>query len=337
MTGNRPRWGLTFPLEGISLGDHRDVLQEMERLGYTDAWSAEVDGTDAFIPLALAAVWTKEMMLGTAIANVFTRGPALLAMEAAAMCETAPGRFMLGIGASSPAIVERWNGIPMRRPLTRVRDTLAFLRQAFAGEKVSLDGETIKARGFRMSRRPNPPPPVYVGALREKMLALGAAEADGVILNWLAPEDVPKCVAVAHEAAKAAGKDPAKVEVPCRIFVLAANDEATARGLARFMITAYLTTPVYSAFHAWLGRGEALRPMQEAWKAGERQEALKLVPDSVIDEVLVIGDRRQVRDKIEAYVANGVTVPVINIVPVALDPAGRRDLSLKAMRELVAP
>ena len=85
------RWGFTFPLEGVPLSEHRAVLQEAERLGYTDAWTAEVDGHDAFVPLALAAAWTEKIRLGTAIANVFTRGPALLAMEAAAMADAAPG------------------------------------------------------------------------------------------------------------------------------------------------------------------------------------------------------------------------------------------------------
>ena len=331
------RWGFTFPLEGVPLSEHRSVLQEAERLGYTDAWTAEVDGYDAFVPLALAAAWTDSIRLGTAIANVFTRGPALLAMEAAAMADAAPGRFCLGIGSSSAAIVERWNGVPLRRPLARVRETLQFLRQAFAGEKVSVEGESIRARGFRLSRRPAQPPLIFVGALREKMLALAGSEADGVIINWLAPDDVPKVVRVAKEAAAAAGKDPDALEIACRIFVVTAADEATARGLARFMITAYLTTPVYAAFHTWLGRGEALRPMTEAWQAGDRQEALKLVPDQVIEDVLVFGDRKRVRDKIEAYRRNGVTLPIVNIVPVSLDAAERSRMSLAAFRELTAP
>ena len=232
------RWGITFPLEGVPLLEHREVLQEAERLGYTDAWTAEVDGTDAFVPLALAASWTSELRLGCAIANVFTRGPALLAMEAAAVAEAAPGRFCLGIGTSSPAIVERWNGVPLRRPLGRMRETLEFLRQAFAGEKVSVEGESVRVKGFRLSRRPAQPPPIFVGALRERMLALAGAKADGVIINWLAPGDVPKVVGVAKEAAQAAGKDPEALEIACRIFVVTAADEATARGLARFMITA---------------------------------------------------------------------------------------------------
>lgn len=331
------RWGFTFPLEGIPLSEHREILQEAERLGYTDAWSAEVDGNDAFIPLALASAWTDKIRLGSAIANIFTRGPALLAQEAATLADAAPGRFVLGIGSSSPAIVERWNGIPLRRPLSRMRETLDFLRQAFAGEKVSVEGEAIRARGFRLSRRPQQPPPIFVGALREKMLALGAQMADGVITNWIGPNDVPKVAAVAKEAARAAGKDPDKLEIGCRIFVVTAASEEAARGLARFMITAYLTTPAYAAFHGWLGRGDLLRPMMEAWQAGDRQEALKLVPDEVVDDILVFGDRKQVRDKIEVYRRNGITLPIIAIVPVALDPGERASLSLTAFKELTTP
>jgi probable F420-dependent oxidoreductase len=331
------RWAFTVPLEGVPLLEHRSLFAEADSLGYTDAWSAEVDGTDALVPLAAAAGWSEKLRLGSAIANVFTRGPALLAMEATAVAEAAPGRFCLGIGTSSPAIVERWNGIPLERPLRRMRETVSFLRQAFAGEKVSMQGGSLNVRGFRLSRRPPQPVPIFIGALREKMLALAGAEADGVIINWLGPNDVAKVVPIAKEAAKAAGKDPDELEIACRVFVVHAADEATARGLAKFMITAYLTTPVYAAFHAWLGRGELLRPMSEAWRAGDRQEALKLVPDEVVDDILIFGDRRRVRDKIEAYRANGVTLPIVNIVPVSLDPAERGKMSVAAFRELTTP
>ena len=331
------RLGLTFPLEGVPLMDHREVLQEAERLGYTEAWTAEVDGTDAFLPMALASQWTEKLRLGSAIASIFTRGPALLAQEAATLAEAAPGRVSIGIGTSAPAIVERWNGVPFKNPMSRMRDMLAFLKQALAGEKVSLEGKAIQARGFRLSRRPEQPPQICVAALREKMLALGAAEADGVILNYLSPKDAARAVGVVREAAKAAGKDPDAVEVVARIFVLTAESEEAARGLARFMITGYLTTPVYSAFHEWLGRGEALRPMTEAWKAGDRQEALRLVPDEVIDDVLIIGDRKHVQDRIEEYRQNGVTVPMVAIVPAAMNPADRAKMSLAAFRELTAP
>src|SRR3990170_7231394 len=154
------RWGITFPLDGVPLPAHRDILREAERLGYTDGWTAEVDGLDAFAPVALAATWTEKLRLGTAIANVFTRGPALLAQQALAVAEVASGRFCLGVGASSPAIVEHWNGVRFERPLSRVRDTVAFLRAVFSGERAA--SEALGVRGFRMSRRFAEPPPIFV-------------------------------------------------------------------------------------------------------------------------------------------------------------------------------
>src|SRR3990172_8252028 len=163
------RWGFTSPLGGVPLSEHRSVLREAERLGYTDAWTAEGDGYDAFVPLALAAALTHPLRLG----------PALRARGPAAMAAPAPGRFCLGLGSSPPAIVERWNGVPLRRPLARMRETLDFLRQAFAGEKVSVEGESIKARGFRLSRRPAQPPLVFVRALRGEVLGLGGRGGGG--------------------------------------------------------------------------------------------------------------------------------------------------------------
>ena len=125
-TGRRPpptlydagmaRYGMTIPFEGIPLADHRSVYEELADLGYSDLWTSEAGGTDAFTPLAMAAAWTPTMRLGTAIVPVFTRGPALLAMSVAAMAEAAPGRFTLGIGTSSNVIVEGWNGIPFEEP-----------------------------------------------------------------------------------------------------------------------------------------------------------------------------------------------------------------------------
>ncbi len=123
------RFGFTFPFDGLPLHAHKDALQEAERLGYTDAWSYEVDGVDCFAPLAMAATWTERLFLGTAIANVYTRAPMTLAMSANAIAEAAPGRFGLGIGAGSSVIVEQWNGVAFDHPYRRVRDVAAVLKQ----------------------------------------------------------------------------------------------------------------------------------------------------------------------------------------------------------------
>ena len=123
-----PRWGITLPLRSLPLPGQRDLVAALPDLGYTDAWSSEVNGADAFAPLAVAAQWTTGLRFGTAIAGIYTRGPALLAMDAATCASLAPGRFVLGIGTSSPVIVEDWNGLKLDRPYQRARDTLKFLR-----------------------------------------------------------------------------------------------------------------------------------------------------------------------------------------------------------------
>ncbi|GAA2967118.1 LLM class F420-dependent oxidoreductase [Actinokineospora diospyrosa] len=306
-----PRWGLSLPLSGIPLPAHRDLVRSLPDLGYTDLWSAETAGTDAFTPLALAAEWAPALNLGTAIAPVFTRGPALLAMSAATIAELAPGRFTLGIGSSSATIVEGWNGGVFHRPYQRVRDTLVFLRAALAGEKVSADYDTFSISRFRLDRPPVTPPDIMVAALRPGMLRLAARLGDGAITNWLAPADV---------AAVRAELRPG-TELVARILVCPTADKDAARALGRLLISSYLTVPVYAAFHEWLGRGEMLRPMQEAWARGDRAAANAAIPDSVVDELIVHGQPDECRERVASYVDAGVTVPIMSVLPTGGDPA----------------
>jgi len=187
-------WGLTIPLVGVPLQAHAHIVRALPEHGYTDVWSAETAGTDAFTPLALASAWEPTLRLGTAIVPVFTRGPALIAMSAATMAAAAPGRFVLGIGASSPVIVGNWNGIPFEEPYRRSRDVLRAVKAALAGDRVDAEFDSFTIRRFKLEQQPEQPPPVFLAGLRPQMLALAGREADGAILNWLAPGDVPRCV-----------------------------------------------------------------------------------------------------------------------------------------------
>ena len=299
------RWGITLPLRSRPLPDQREIVASLPGLGYTDAWSSELNGADAFLPLALAAQWTGELRLGTAIAGIFTRGPALLAMQAASAASLAPGRFVLGVGISSPVIVTGWNGIELDRPYQRARDTLRFLRSALAGEKVSAQYETFAISGFRLDPPPAQPPGLALAALRPQMVRLAAALADAAITNWLAPSDVP---AVRAEAGPGC-------ELIARVFVCPTTDAGAAREIGRRLIAAYLTVPAYAAFHEWLGRGEPLAPMQKAWAAGDRRGALAAIPDQLVDELVVHGHPRQCRERVAEYQAAGLDTPVIAVIP----------------------
>jgi probable F420-dependent oxidoreductase len=313
------RYGMTVPLDGVPLADHRDIYQELADLGYTDLWSSEANGTDAFIPLALAAAWTPSLRLGCAIVPAYTRGPGLMAMSVAAMAEAAPGRFAFGIGTSSNVIVENWNDIPFDQPYKKTRDMVRFLKQALTGEKVDAAYDTFTVKGFRLARplSPEQMPQILVAALRPGMLHLAGREADGAIINWLSADDVTQVVAEVG---------PSK-EVVARIFVCPSEDTDTVRAMGRFAIAAYLNVPVYAAFHEWLGRGDQLKGMWEAWRAGDRKAATAAIPDEVVDALIVHGSPASCREQIGRYMANGVTTAALAPLAFRIDPR-------QAMRDL---
>jgi probable F420-dependent oxidoreductase len=317
------RPGMTVPLPG-PLHSHRDKLVELADLGYTDIWSAESDGADAFTPLALAAAWEPRLRLGTAIVPAYTRSPACFAQSVASLADAAPGRFAIGIGSSSNVIVERWNGVPFVEPYKKVRDVVRFLRDALGGEKVTKTYDTFEIQGFRLGVRPEQAPPILVAALREGMLRLAGREADGAIINWLSPRDVLRVAEVVRAAA--GGEDR---EIVARIFVCPSDNAPVVREAAKFAIAAYLNVPVYAAFHDWLGRGEVLTPMWEAWKAGDRKAALAAIPDDLVDELVVHGSPAVCRARIQEYFDNGVTTSSLAIMP--LDPDLRHGEAVRAL------
>jgi probable F420-dependent oxidoreductase len=305
------RYGITVPFDGVSLPDHREWYRELRELGFTDVWSAETDGTDGLTPLALAAAWEPELQLGVAIIPAYTRGPALLAQSVASLAEAAPGHFTFGLGTSSDVIVSRWNGFEFAEPYKRVRDTLRFLRSALAGEKIDHEYDTFTVRKFKLARPVEQPPPLFLAALRPGMLRLAGREADGAIINWLSAEDVATVVP----------EIGADLPVAARIFVCPSEDADLVRMVGRRMIAAYLNVGVYAEFHRWLGRGPALEPMWEAWQAGDRKRALEVIPDEVVDALLVHGSFEECKAHLARYVANGVDIPVLAVLPIGVSLA----------------
>lgn len=303
------RYGLTIPFDGVTLLEHRAWLRRIVDLGYSDVWSSEVDGADGFTPLTLAAAWESRLNLGVAVTPVYTRGPGLMAMSIAALAEVAGGRFTMGLGASSLPVVERWNGITYEKPYAHTRDTLRFVKKALDGEKIDEVFETFEVHGFKLSRPVLERPPILLGALRPRMLRLAGEEADGAILNWLAATDVAQC-----SAEVGAGKT-----IAARLFVIPTEDAEAARFIARRMISSYLTVSAYAEFHRWLGRGEVLAPMWDAWAAGERKAANEAIPDAVVDELIIHGSYDECREHVARYVDAGVQIPTLAIIPFGVD------------------
>jgi probable F420-dependent oxidoreductase len=291
------RWGLTLPFAGVPLADHEPLVQRAEAAGYDDLWTGETNGADGFTPLALAAAWTSRLRLGTGVVNPYTRGPAVLAQHAAALADASGGRFVLGLGASSNVIVERWNQVPFEKPLTRLRDTVPVLREVLSGGR--------GPGGFRLETPPAEPVPIVLAALRDRMLRLGGEFADGTFTNFLPLSATDHVVARVREGEAAAERD--ETEVVCRFFCIPGDGLDT----ARFLFAAYATVPVYEAFFRGLGWGEAIDPMVAAWRGGDRKAALAAVPEELVREIFVFGDGEAMKARLGEYAARGITTLVL--------------------------
>jgi probable F420-dependent oxidoreductase len=289
------RWGLTLPLTGIGLPDHEEHVKGAEAAGYTDLWSGETNGPDGFTPLTLASAWTEKVRLGTGVVGVMQRGRALLAQETAAVADASGGRFALGIGASSDRIIEGWNAMPFEKPLSKMSETIDFLRTALAGERA--DG------GFKLERAPAEKVPIILAALRGKMLKLAVEKADGAFTNFLPLAGLPKVAEQLNDA-------PEGFELLCRFFCIPGEREQV-EPLARFMFSSYVTVPVYEAFYRWLGYGEKIDAMVEAWNAKDRQKAAEEAPWDLIEEMFIFGEPAQMKERLGAFVEGGITLPVI--------------------------
>src|ERR1700742_3545437 len=294
------RWGLTLPLPGISLADHEEHVRRAEEAGYTDLWTGETAGPDGFTPLALSAAWTERVRLGTGIVGVFHRSPAVLARGEGALADTPEGRFVRGIDSTSDRIIEGWNGIPFEKPLSKVRETLEFLKVALAGERT--------ATRFKLETKPTHEIPIVLAALRGKMLQLAVEQADGAFTNFLPLDGLPQVVAQLDHA-------PAGFELLCRFFCLPGTREEI-EPVARFMFSSYITVPVYTEFYKWLGWGERIQPMLDAWAAGDRQKAAAEAPWEAIEQMFILGSPEEMKERLEAFVAGGITTPILTpVVP----------------------
>jgi probable F420-dependent oxidoreductase len=325
-TPRRKRLAMGIPLQGIPLHEQREWIVEIAALGYDDVWTSEAYNVDGFTPLVLASQWAPSLRLGCACHPVQTRGPGVLAQSAAGLAQAAPGRFVLGIGASSPTVVENWNAVPYDKPYQRMRDGLKFLHAALAGEKVDATYETFGVSRFQLTTPLDPPPPIFAAALRPQMLRLAGKSADGVLLNWIGANDVDQVLeTVADGGRDAAGRD---IESVLRLIVIPHEDIETARVNARYAITGTLTVPAYRAHQEWLGRGDVLAAMWEEWDDGNRKAALAAIPNELVDDLIVVGPVERCRERIERFFEAGIDTIILEVGVPASDAAQiARDLA----------
>ena len=293
-----------------------------ESLGYESIWIAETGGPDPFVLAGVIAQLTTAARIGLAVSPVYIRTPATIASAAGTVSQLAPGRFILGLGASSHAIVENWHGVPFRKPLSRVRETVNVVRAMLAGERVKFEGQTVRSQGFRLMVPPAAPVPIYVGALRPPMLELAGEVGDGVAVNLFPVEALPKMLQHIAAGAGRAGKDARQLEVVCRHQVLVTDDKRGARELFRAALTGYFATPVYNKFAAWYGFEEEAALIAKGFQSGDRELTRKGMTDRFVDSLGIFGSLEECRERIAAYVAAGVTTTIVS--PLTFDPEGIR-------------
>ena len=314
----RPAFSL--PLAG-TVPEQRDLARRDEALGYRDVWLAETAGPDAFALATLVAEATSALRIGTCVVPVYTRSPAVLAAAAGTVSQVAgPGRFVLGLGASSPAIVDDWSGVPFDAPLTRVRETVEVVRRMLAGEKVEFRGKTVRSRNFRLGSPPAGPVPIWLAAQRPMMARLAGELGDGgVCTNFIPAAAVPRLLTEVRAGAAAAGRDASQIEVVARLSTIVTDDKQAGFDLLRGFFGAYLATPVYNPFLAWCGFEDEARMIREGWAAKDRAKTAAGVTDTIIDQVAIVGDVAECKDKLARFVEAGITVPMLN--PIAADAA----------------
>jgi probable F420-dependent oxidoreductase len=289
------------------------AARRMEELGYDSVWLADTGaGPDAFVLAAAVACVTSKLRIGTAVIPAYTRTPSVFAAGAGSVAQLAPGRFVLGLGASSETIVSAWGGVPFEKPLTQVREATTIIRQMLAGERVTFDGKRLHTKGFRLVSQPPQPVPIYLAALMPPMLEVAGALGDGVILNMMPVDAIPRMLEHVRRGAERAGRDPKKLEIVARFQVIVTDDVTSARGAIRHMLGPYFATSVYNRFAAWCGFEHEAAEILAGWNAKDRARNLAAVTDDMIDRIAIIGSVDECRRKLQAFHDAGVTTPMVH-------------------------
>lgn len=316
---------VSIGIGGAASGGKRDFAEqvdyvvEAEKLGVDTVWTAEAWGLDAISPLAFLAAKTERIRLGTGIMQISARTPSMTAMTALTMAAISDDRFILGLGASGPQVVEGLQGRPFKAPLTRMKETVDILRLAFAGEKLAYHGKYHElplpggeGKALRLSQPGNLKIPIYLATLGPKSLEYTGAAADGWLGTSFTPEHAGAHLDFIEQGAKSAGRTLADVDIQVGGTVAFTDDvapviKALKPGMA-FTLGAMgsAKTNFYNEAYQRGGWEAAGQEVQALWVAGKREEAAARVPDGMIVEANLLGDEAMVRERIRAYHAAGV-------------------------------
>lgn len=270
----------------------KDYVQFVEAEGFDGFFSTEAAAQDGFTILSAAAAVSRRVKLGAAILPIYTRTPTLMAQSWTTLDRLSGGRAIVGLGVSSPAIVERWNGLALHKPLRSMREYIEILRAIFAGGKIDYEGDVYRVTGFRPGLRPvQSSPPIYVAALNPKMLRLTGEMADGVLLNLTPAAAIPEAIAEIEAGIAKAGRRREDVHVSAVLRVCLTHEREGADQSARMQLLGYAMAPQYRAMFTRHGFGEECDALHACWEAGDRAGAIDAVSTRMVDALFGIGDR----------------------------------------------
>jgi alkanesulfonate monooxygenase SsuD/methylene tetrahydromethanopterin reductase-like flavin-dependent oxidoreductase (luciferase family) len=297
-----------------------DAIPELARIaeanGFDCAWGGEANNKDPTVMLAAVAAVTKTLKIGSAVYHILGRTPATLALQTVGLDELSNGRFLLGLGVSNPTIAA-WHGLPSDRPLGRAKEYLEVVRRAINGEKLDFSGEFYSARGFKMAFKPSGRKiPVYLAAFGPMMTKLAGKLTDGVLINMANPGEIRRIAEQAREGAKEAGKDPAAVEIICKVRCSIARDRAQAREALSHAVTYYALADYYRDLLTRMGFGPEIEAMRAAWKSGGFHAARQLITDRLFEglPMAAAASVAEVWEKIKPYEEAGATRMILPYV-----------------------
>jgi probable F420-dependent oxidoreductase len=300
---------MLWPAPGLDAGFERGVWAE--RAGYDDVWLP--DGQGLQDPIALAAalgVVTRTLRLCTGVVPIFNRPPAILATGIIAAEQRAPARFVLGLGTSTPNMIDRWYGLPFERPRTRMRETLFLLRSILSGEKTGFTGATVRSHGFRLQELPTARVPIHVAAMDAPMLELAGELADGVVLNDLTPPDrISWALEQIDRGAKRAGRRVEDLEIAQRRALRVAETAEKSRAALEFFrdqLAYYGSALAYQRALVELGYRDAVEEIRAGYAGRDRTRTMRAVDDEMVARVYTFGSADACRAGLRAIYASGV-------------------------------
>jgi F420-dependent oxidoreductase-like protein len=294
---------------------------EAERMGVACAWTAEAWGQDAVTPLGFMAAKTTSIKLGSGIMQISARTPAMAAMTALTLASLSKGRFIMGLGASGPQVVEGWHGQPFGQTVTRLREYIEIVRMAIRGERVAYQGKIFtlprpggQGKAIRTSAAPRNDIPIYLATLSPKSLELTGEVADGWVGTSFIPEHADVFFDHIARGAARAGRSLADIDLQAAGGVIAFGDDverlvAPRRPGLAFTLGAMgsKTTNFYNDAFKRAGYADEASEVQRLWVEGKRDEAISRVPDEMVLGTNLIGTAAMVKDRIRAHKGAGVT------------------------------